>query len=185
MISLRSKRALWISSQGVVMNNYTKHKAWDEIINPFPNLNCTAVEVWERKNDFIPYFTGHVIMLGSKGTFLQGMSNNLTKYWIILYIVCGKRFDGRKWSEAVTNCHANIRHSHRENRGSVRKPVVRYAMLWHHFADRPQNVSRHKYRHYVRSSFYEHDIPRNKLSYGRNDVSNYDKQRLIYPCQLN
>ena len=35
---------------------------WDTIIYPFPNFNGTAVEVWERVSNFIPDFTGHVII---------------------------------------------------------------------------------------------------------------------------
>ena len=34
---------------------------WYDIIYPFQNINGTAVEVWERINNIILHFTGHVI----------------------------------------------------------------------------------------------------------------------------
>ena len=36
-------------------------KVWDEITDPFPNVNGAAVEIWERMSNFIPHFTGYVI----------------------------------------------------------------------------------------------------------------------------
>ena len=36
-------------------------KVWDEITNPFPNLNVATVEVWELISNFIPHFTAFVI----------------------------------------------------------------------------------------------------------------------------
>ena len=41
-------------------SNYIHYKVWVEIIYPFPNFNGAAVEVWERINNFIPHFTGHI-----------------------------------------------------------------------------------------------------------------------------
>ena len=35
---------------------------WDEITHPFPNFNGATVEVWEWISNFIPHFTGHVII---------------------------------------------------------------------------------------------------------------------------
>ena len=37
-------------------------KVLDEITYPFPNFNGAIVEVWEWISDFVPYFTGHVII---------------------------------------------------------------------------------------------------------------------------
>ena len=37
-------------------------KAWNEIIYPSLDFNGTAVEVWERISNFIPHFTGRVII---------------------------------------------------------------------------------------------------------------------------
>ena len=36
-------------------------KSWDKITYPFPNFNGTAVEVWERMNNFIPHVIIDVI----------------------------------------------------------------------------------------------------------------------------
>ena len=35
---------------------------WDEITCPFPNVNSEAIEVWEWISNFIPNFTGCVII---------------------------------------------------------------------------------------------------------------------------
>ena len=35
---------------------------WDEITNPFRNFNGCTVEVWEWICNFIPHFTGHMII---------------------------------------------------------------------------------------------------------------------------
>ena len=43
-------------------SNHIFDKLWDEIIYPSPNFNGYTVEVWEWINNFIPYFTRHVIM---------------------------------------------------------------------------------------------------------------------------
>ena len=43
------------------ISNYTRHKVWDEITYPFPNLNDAAVEVWELIINFITHFTGYVV----------------------------------------------------------------------------------------------------------------------------
>ena len=40
---------------------YIYYKAHGEIMYPFENFNDATVEVWEWINNFIPYFTGHVI----------------------------------------------------------------------------------------------------------------------------
>ena len=40
---------------------YIKYKGRPEIIEPFPNSNCAAVEVWEWRSNFIINFTVHVI----------------------------------------------------------------------------------------------------------------------------
>ena len=37
------------------MSNYTPSKVWDEITNPFPNVNGRTVKVWELKDSFISY----------------------------------------------------------------------------------------------------------------------------------
>ena len=34
---------------------------WDEITNPFPDLNSAAVEVWERMSNVISHYTGYVL----------------------------------------------------------------------------------------------------------------------------
>ena len=31
-------------------------KMWDEVIYPFPNINCFTVEVWEEIKDVVPHF---------------------------------------------------------------------------------------------------------------------------------
>ena len=36
-------------------------KVWDEITNPFPNLNGAAIEDWEFISNFISYFLIDVI----------------------------------------------------------------------------------------------------------------------------
>ena len=41
--------------------NHIHHYVWDEIPYPFPNFNGATVENWEWINNFIPYFTGHMI----------------------------------------------------------------------------------------------------------------------------
>ena len=35
---------------------------WDEITYPFLNFNGATVEVYEWTSDFIPQFTGHMII---------------------------------------------------------------------------------------------------------------------------
>ena len=42
------------------INNYTHYKVWNEIIYPFRNFKCAAVQVWEWINYFTPHFSGHV-----------------------------------------------------------------------------------------------------------------------------
>ena len=43
-------------------SNDIHYKMWDEITYPFPNFHGTATEVWKWVSNFIPYFTGHVII---------------------------------------------------------------------------------------------------------------------------
>ena len=38
------------------------NKVWDEITYPFPNFNCSTVEVWEWISNFIPHFIIDVII---------------------------------------------------------------------------------------------------------------------------
>ena len=57
---LRSRAPLtliptWISK-------YTHYNARGEITNPFPNFHGVTVEVWEWIRNFIPHFTGYVII---------------------------------------------------------------------------------------------------------------------------
>ena len=42
---------------------------WDEITNPFPNLNGGAVEVWEWISNFIPHFMTDMMGVVMHGTF--------------------------------------------------------------------------------------------------------------------
>ena len=41
---------------------HTHYKVWVEITYPFPNFSGATVEVWEWVSNFIPHFTGHVII---------------------------------------------------------------------------------------------------------------------------
>ena len=45
----------------VWISNYIHYNVWDEITYPFPNLNGSAVEVWEWMSNFILHLTGHVV----------------------------------------------------------------------------------------------------------------------------
>ena len=47
----------------VGISNYVHYKVWDKVTYPFSNFNSGIVEVWKLIHDFIPHFTGHVIML--------------------------------------------------------------------------------------------------------------------------
>ena len=49
------------------MNNYIPDDVGDEIPYPFPNFNGATAEVWEWIRNFIPHFTGHVIIYPSWG----------------------------------------------------------------------------------------------------------------------
>ena len=41
---------------------FIHYKVWDEINYPFPKFNGCTIEVWEWMSNFIPDFTGHVII---------------------------------------------------------------------------------------------------------------------------
>ena len=44
------------------ISNYIHYKMWDEITYLFPNFNGAAVGVWEWIGNFVPHFTGYVII---------------------------------------------------------------------------------------------------------------------------
>ena len=44
------------------LSKYMHYNAWDEIIFLFPNFNCCTIEIWEWISNFIPHFTGHMII---------------------------------------------------------------------------------------------------------------------------
>ena len=58
------------SLQGLRLLAWINFTAWidkyimcvDEITYPFPNFKGCTVEVWEWMSNFIPHFTGHVII---------------------------------------------------------------------------------------------------------------------------
>ena len=50
------------------ISNHISSKVWDEIINPFPNLNGCTVEVWEWISNLIPHFIMDVITYPYKGS---------------------------------------------------------------------------------------------------------------------
>ena len=58
-------------------------KLWDEITDPFPKLSGTTVEVWEWINNFIPYFTGHMITYPCH-TFCRLLSRPTPRMTVIL-----------------------------------------------------------------------------------------------------
>ena len=43
-------------------SNCIHYKMWDDITYSFPNFNSTTVEVWEWISNFIPHFSGYVII---------------------------------------------------------------------------------------------------------------------------
>ena len=43
------------------INKYIHYTVWGEITYPLFNFNDAAVEVWDRRSNFIPHFAGHVI----------------------------------------------------------------------------------------------------------------------------
>ena len=45
------------------MSNYIYAKVWDEITYPFPNFNGGTIDVWKWVSNFIPHFTGHVMLI--------------------------------------------------------------------------------------------------------------------------
>ena len=45
----------------IVVNTYIYYKVLDKNSHPFPNFNICTDEVWESIDNFIRYFTGHVI----------------------------------------------------------------------------------------------------------------------------
>ena len=45
------------------ISNYIHYKVWDEITDPFLNINSATVEVKEWISNFIPHFSGHVILI--------------------------------------------------------------------------------------------------------------------------
>ena len=53
----------WLSLIPKWMINYINFKIWNEITDPFLNLNGATVEVQEWRSNFIPYFNRHVIFL--------------------------------------------------------------------------------------------------------------------------
>ena len=44
------------------INDHMPSKMWDKIIYPYPNFNCCTVEDLEWIGNFIPHFTGYVIL---------------------------------------------------------------------------------------------------------------------------
>ena len=45
------------------ISNYLHYEVWDEITRPITNSRGCTLEVWQWKNNFIPYSIGHVITL--------------------------------------------------------------------------------------------------------------------------
>ena len=43
-------------------SNYINGKMWPKVMLPFPNFTDATVEVWEWISNFIPHFTGYVII---------------------------------------------------------------------------------------------------------------------------
>ena len=64
--------------------NYIHYNVWDEITYPFLNFNGATVEVYEWMSNFIPHFTGHVVILSMLGLKLNHVSKrgNWPLVWI-------------------------------------------------------------------------------------------------------
>ena len=54
------KQILTLTS--VWLSSHMPSEVWDEITYPFPNFNGGTFEVWEWISNFLPHFTGHVII---------------------------------------------------------------------------------------------------------------------------
>ena len=48
---------------GLTFQAWIHYDVWEEMTNPFPNLNSTAVEVWEWISNFVPHFTEYMYMI--------------------------------------------------------------------------------------------------------------------------